>query len=102
MDASIELKDSLISCSAGLLGAGGISTVIDMNLAEEQNCKGNFILVYSPNKQKVALMDLANSKLPGEQFAELLDMAEKGCRQIGELMRQHLLIHYVSKLVTSH
>lgn len=73
-----------------------------MNQDEERTCKGNFLLVYSPNKRKVCLMDLKNSKLQIDHFNELLELAEHGCVMIADIMRKHLLQHYVSKLVTSH
>lgn len=73
-----------------------------MNQDEERNCKGNFILVYSPSKQKVSYLDLKNSKMQMEHFVDLMGLAEEGCRQIADTMRKHLLQHYVSKLVTSH
>ena len=76
--------------------------ITDMNQDEERLCKGNFLLVYSPSKQKVCLMDLKNSKVQVEHFNELLELAEQGCKMIADTMRRHLLQHYVSKLVTSH
>ena len=108
MDASIELKDSIVSCSSGLMLAGPINSVIgnfilvDMNQDEERNCKGNLILVYAPNKKKINYLDLKNSKMQHEHLEELLALAEQGCKQIAEAMRKQLLHHYVSKLVTSH
>ena len=73
-----------------------------MNEEEERSSKGNLILVYSPGKDKISFMDLKNSKLQIEHFDELMGLAEQGCKFIGDIMRRHLLRHYVSKLVTSH
>jgi len=73
-----------------------------MNQEEEKNCKGNLIIIYSPRKQKISYVDLKNAKVQMEHFNELLSLAEKGCVQIADTMRQHLLRHIVQKLVTSH
>lgn len=102
MDASIELRDTIVSCSAGLLLNGPITSVVDLNFEEERICKGNLVLMYSPNKKKICYMDLKNSKLQMEHYDELLGLAEMGCTYIADTMRRHLMQHYVSKLVTSH
>ena len=73
-----------------------------MNQDEEKNCKGNLILMYSPNKKKLTYTDLKNAKLQLEHFEELLAIAEEGCVQISGIMKKHLLRHYVNKLVTSY
>jgi len=73
MDAGIEMKDMIIGCTSGITQHGNNEPVLDMNYNEETNCRAHFTIGYLPRKERVAMLELKNSKLQIDDYNKLME-----------------------------
>ena len=101
IDAGIEMKDIVVSCSTGFIPRLPGQTILDLSDSEESNNRGQMILAYSPNKDKLLLIETKNGKLPYQEVLQLMDTATQGCLQIYTQLKIFLKQNYALKLLLS-
>lgn len=109
MDAAIEMKDMLIGCSCGLMNDESLSSITgilkflppDMSYQEEIKCHGELVVGYLSQKERVAFMQLSNSKMQTDQFLDMVELAQEGCKKIESIVREVTKKNFLSKLISS-
>ena len=102
VDAGIEMRDIVVGCSTGLIPQFPNEPVLDLSASEEGNNKGMIVLGYSPNKDKVLLLEMTNGKLPVGEILRLTDTSVEGCRRIYSQLKEFLKRNYALKSVLSN
>jgi ribonuclease PH len=102
MDAGVEMKDMILGCTSGIPQHGNNEPVLDMNYNEESNCRAHLTIGYLPRKERVAMMELKNSKLQIDDYNRLMELAIEGCGEIQQDLRKFLYKSYIDKLITSN
>ena len=101
VDAGIEMKDIIIGCSTGIIPRFPGLPVLDLSSSEELLNKGMLTLGYSPNKDKLLLLEVTNGKLPMGDVMALTDTSVEGCKQIYVQLKDFLKRNYALKSVLS-
>ena len=101
VDAGIEMKDIIIGCSTGMIPRFPGSPVLDLSSSEELLNKGMLTLGYSPNKDKLLLLEMTNGKLPLTEVMALTDISVDGCKQIYLQLKEFLKRNYALKSLLS-
>ena len=100
VDAGIEMRDIVVGCSAGFVPQFPGVAVLDLSASEESSNKGVLTLGYSPNKNKLLLLEVAG-KLPLKDVLRLTDLSTEGSRQIYLQLKQFLKANYALKSLLS-
>jgi exosome complex component RRP41 len=101
VDAGIEMKDIVVSCSTGLVSKFPNRPVVDLSSSEEISNKGMLTLGYSPNKDKLLIMEMTNGKIPLNDIMSLTDSSVEACKKIYNQLKQFLRSNYALKSVLS-
>lgn len=101
MDAGIEMKDIVVSSSAGFVPQFPGVPVLDLSTSEEGKNKGMLVLGYSSSRDKVLLLEMKNGKLPVDEVFALTDVAVKGCKEIFGQLKDFLKRNYALKSMLS-
>lgn len=101
VDAGIEMKDIVVGCSTGMIPRFPELPVLDLSASEELQNKGMLTLGYSPNKDKLLLLEMTNGKLPMNEVMSLADNSVEGCKQIYLQLKEFLRSNYALKSVLS-
>lgn len=90
IDAGIPMKDMVCSCSAGLGGESGDSTLIDLNRMERMSYGGESA-VYLPcaimPQRGTVVLSQCEARLSLDTFQTVLDAAVEGCEAVFEIMQ---------------
>jgi exosome complex component RRP41 len=97
IDAGIEMKDIVVSCSAGYIQQFPGLPVLDLSASEENANKGMLVLGYSANRDKVLLLEMTNGKVPIDEILALTDTSVQGSKQIFKQLKQFLKSNYALK-----
>jgi ribonuclease PH len=101
VDAGIEMKDIVVACSTGFISRFPNTPVLDLSSSEEVYNKGMLTVGYSPNKDKLLIMEMTNGKIPLDDVLSLTDTSVEGCKKIYSQLKEFLKSNYALKSLLS-
>ncbi len=91
VDAGVAMRDMVVSVSCGLLDS---TVVCDMNYTEEQDGAAVTVAV-TPSTGDVVLAQMEATRLPADQYPEVMEKAQRAVKVVRDFMAQIILANAV-------
>ncbi|WP_309493114.1 exosome complex exonuclease Rrp41 [Candidatus Hecatella orcuttiae] len=90
-DAGIPLRDLVAACAVGKVEG---QIVLDLNDVEDKEGEADMPVAVIPALGRISLLQM-DGQFTEEEFAEALELAQKGCRSLYEIQKQALKQRYL-------
>ena len=82
IDAGIPLKDYVCACSSSFIDD---TPIVDINYLEESTGGPEVVLTLLPKSEQIIFLEM-NGRLHEDNLNKVLDIAQKGCKDVYALM----------------